>query len=324
MVSRPATTRRVNWRSADDVRSIGKELYEEFKRDKVTTLAQAVAYNTVFALPAVLLLMVMAAAVVDRTTSIDVTSHLRQLIQNHAPSSTKELLDNQVDQAIAKVGGGGLSIGILVTAVIALWSGSNAIGSMMDAFNLAYGVEEGRSFVRRKLLTLGLTLLLAVSINVSFALLVFGHRIGAWIADKVGAGSLFNVVWDLARWPIAIIAVGLILALLYYLGPDVEQSFRWLSPGSILATVLWIVVTAGFGLYLRFSNPGSAYGVVGSVLVLLFFLYVTGIIFIVGAELNAILEKRHDPKTIRDIATKPEAKPEARAEARSRERHATS
>ncbi len=110
--------------------------------------------------------------------------------------------------------------------------------------------------------------------------------------------------------------VALILAVLYYAGPNVDQSFRWSSPGSILATVLWLLATAGFGLYLRVSNPGSAYGLVGSVLVLLFFLYVMGIVFLLGAELNALLGQRYDPKTIRDLATKPEAEPDAQVEAR--------
>jgi len=218
-----------------------------------------------------------------------------------------------------KVNGGRLSLGIAVTAIIALWSGSSAISSMIDAFNLAYGVEDSRPFVKKRSLAIGLTVLLALFINVGFALLVFGHRIGSWIADKIGAGSTFNAVWNLARWPGAIAAVGVFLALLYYLGPDVEQSFRWMSPGSAVATVLWLIATSGFGLFLRFSNPGSAYGVVGSVLVLLFFLYITGLIFIVGAELNAVLATKFDPTTVHDLATNPDAKPQAKVEARVQE-----
>jgi membrane protein len=309
----------IDWRSGAEIKGLGKELFQQFKRDRVTTLAQAIAFSVVFALPAVLLLMVMVAAVVDRVTSVAVVDNLRQLIQDHAPANTKQLLNDQVERAISRVSGGGLSIGILVTAIVALWSGSNAIGSLMEAFNLAYGVEEGRSFVRRRGQTLGLTLLLAVFINLAFALLVFGHRIGAWVADWVGAGSLFNFFWDLARWPVALIAIAIFLAALYYFGPNVEQSVRAISPGTIVATVLWLLVTAGFGLYLRVSNPGSAYGVVGSVLVLLFFLYVTGIIFILGAEQNAIMETRRDPKTARDLAPNTAPNPATRAPTRRRE-----
>lgn len=308
----------LNWRSPATLKELGVELYREFSRDKVTTLAAAVAYHTVFAIPALLILIVMAAAVVNRATDVAVIENLRELINDQAPASTRQLLNEQVDSAIAKVDGSGLSIGIVVTAAVALWSGSNALGSMIQAFNLAYGVEEGRPFIKRKGVTLGLTLMLAIFINLSFALLVFGERIGSWLADLIGAGGAFDLFWTLARWPLAVVAVAIFLALLYYWGPNVDQSFRWISPGSILATFLWLIATAGFGLYLRVSNPGTAYGVVGSVLVLLFFLYVTAIIFILGAELNAMLAKRADPKTINDLATKPEASPRTRAQARQR------
>jgi membrane protein len=144
--------------------------------------------------------------------------------------------------------------------------------------------------------------LLAVTINLAFALLVFGERIGRWFADLLGAGDLFNLLWNVSRWPAAIAVVAAILAVMYHVGPNVPQSFRLVTPGGILATVLWLVATAGFGIYLRFSNPGSAYGIVGSVLVLLFFLYVTAIIFLLGAELNALLAGERPVSRVVDIS----------------------
>ena len=306
----------MNWRSWPDVKELGKDLYKEFSKDKVTTMAQAFAYNTVFAIPALIILMVTVAALVNQVTDVPVTENLRDFIADRAPAETKDLLNSIVDNAIAKVSGGGATFGVVVTALLALWSGSNAVGALMESFNRAYGVEEGRPFVRKKLVQIGLTLLLALVVNLSFALLVLGQRIGLWIASQAGLGGAFDLVWNLLRWPLGIAAVAVILAVLYYKGPYVEQSFQWVSPGSILATVLWLLATAGFGLYLNFSNPGSAYGVVGSVLVLLFFLYLTGIVFLLGAELNALIGKKFDPAVIDDLATKPEATPEARAEAR--------
>ena len=310
----------MNWRSVTAMKTLGKELFSEIKDDKITTLAAAFAYHTVFAIPALLILTVTFAALLNQATDIQVAENLRDLIRDRAPAETRDLLNSIVDNAIAKVDGGGASLGTLLTALLALWSGSNAVGSLIDAFNRAYDVEEGRPFVKKKLLTLGLTLLLAIFVNFAFVLLVFGQRIGHWIADRAGLGSAFDVVWNLSRWPVAIAAVALILAVLYYAGPNVEQSFKWASPGSILATVLWLLATAGFGIYLQISNPGSAYGLVGSVLVLLFFLYMTGIVFLLGAELNALLGMRYDPETINDMATKPEAEPEARAAARRMQR----
>lgn len=303
----------MNWRSWPAVKKLGKEFYGEVKEDRVTTLAAAFAYHTIFAIPALIILTVTVAALLNQITDIRVVENLRELIQDRAPADTRVLLNSIVDNAIAKVDGGGASLGTLFTAVLALWSGSNAVGSLIESFNRAYDVEEGRPFLKKKVVTLVLTLLLALFVNLAFVLLVFGQRIGQWLADQAGLGSAFDIVWNLLRWPVAIAAVGLILAVLYYAGPNVEQSFRWASPGSILATVLWLLATAGFGLYLQFSNPGSAYGLVGSVLVLLFFLYMTGIVFLLGAELNALLGRRYDPATAEDLATRPDVEPETRA-----------
>jgi membrane protein len=97
-----------------------------------------------------------------------------------------------------------------------------------------------------------------------------------------------------------------VLAVLYYLGPNVEQSFQWISPGSVVATLLWVAIVFGFNIYLNFADPGSAYGAVGSVVVLLFFLYLSGIAFVIGAEVNAVLGRRYDPETVEDLATHPD------------------
>jgi membrane protein len=282
----------MNWRSFDDVKSLAVDFYHRFSRDRITSLAAAFAYNTVFAIPALIILTITVAAVLEKATSITVVSQLRDLINRRAPAETQQILTSIVDNAVAKTSGGAASIGLIVTAVLALWSGSNAIGTLIDSFNRAYEVDETRKFIPLKLRVLGLTLLLAIFINLAFVLLVFGQRLGSWIAGKAGLGHIFDWIWNIGRWPASIIAIGLILAILYYAGPNVDQPFKWVSPGSIFATVAWLIATAFFSLYLSISNPGSAYGALGSILVLLFFLYVTGIIFLLGAELNALVLKR--------------------------------
>jgi membrane protein len=279
----------------------GKALYAKFKENNTTTLAAAFSYHTVFSIPALLILTISIAAVLERATSINISGPLRDLIRDRAPEDTKELLNSIVDKAVAKVGAGGASFGLIVTALLALWSGSNAVSTLISSFNLAYGVEETRKTVRLRGTTLGLTLGLALFVNLALALLVFGHKIGSWLADKAGFGSAFNWTWGLLRWPVGVVAIALILSTLYSIGPNVERPFRWWSPGSILATLLWLLLAGGFGIYLRFANPGSAYGALGSVLVLMFFLYVTGIIFLVGAQLNAVLESSPQPEVETDI-----------------------
>jgi membrane protein len=273
----------------------------EIMSEETTTNASAFAYNTIFSIPSLLILILTIAAVVDRATSINVTNSIQRLIREHAPDSTEQLLSSMVDQTITRVGSGGASLGILVTAVIALWSGANAVASLIRGFNQAYGVEETRSAVQLIRIKLGLTLLMALTINLAFVAVVFGNRIGNALMRAFDLGSAFSRWWNLWTWPFAIVIVAVLLAVLYSLGPNVDLPFRWISPGSAATTIMWLAAAGLFGVYLAFSNPGSGYGALGSVIVLLFFLYLTGLVFILGAKLNAELRKRYEPSAIDEL-----------------------
>jgi membrane protein len=275
-------------------KALAKRLWTKISEHEVTTLSTSFAYHWVFAIPPLLILVVMIAAIMNRATDVAVVENLRDLINERAPADSRKLLLDLVDNAVAKVGGGTASFGAIFTALLALWSGSNAVGILIVGFNRAYDADESRPFVRKKLLTLGLTLMLVVFVNLAFALLIFGEQLGSWVAEQFGLGSAFDLTWTIARWPLALAGIMLLLALLYWAGPNVKQPFRWISLGSVVATVLWLILVAGFGLYLSLSNPGSAYGVVGSVIVLLVFLNFTGIIFFLGAEVGALLARAAD------------------------------
>jgi membrane protein len=271
------------------LKDLGKRTAKKIGSDQITSLSGAFAYHWTFSLPPLILLTVLIAALINKVTTVPVVENLRDLINRRAPSDTREMLLKLVDNAVAQVGGNTASIGAVFTALLALWAASNAIGILITGFNRAYDVEEDRSFIKKKAIQLGLTLLLVLFVNIAFALLVFGQQIGQWLAGWIGLGSQFDTIWGIARWPGAIIGIMLMLAVLYWAGPNVDQPFRWVSIGSVIATLAWLALVAGFGLYLSVSNPGSAYGVLGSVIVLLFFLNLTGIIFFLGAEINAIL-----------------------------------
>ena len=270
-------------------KDMGKRVFKKIGDDDVPTLSAAFAYQWVFSIPPMLILIVLIAALLNKVTSVPVVEELRDLISDRAPADSREMLLKLVDNAVAQVGGSVASFGAILTAVLALWAASNAVGILITGFNRAYDVVDERPFLRKKALTLGLTVLLVLFINLAFALLVFGEQIGSWIADWIGLGSVFDTLWAIARWPAAILGIMLMLAVLYWAGPNVDQSFRWITLGSVVATLLWLVVVAGFGLYLSVSNPGSAYGVVGSVIVLLFFLNISGLVFFLGSEINAVL-----------------------------------
>lgn len=270
-------------------KELGQRIFRKVGKDDVPTLSAAFAYHWLFSLPPLLILIVLIAALLNTLTSVPIVENLRDLIANHAPADSRLMLRKLVDNAVAQVDGGLASLGAILTVVLALWSASNAVGILITGFNRAYDVGEERPFVRKKAVTLGLTLLLVLFVNLAFALLVFGHQIGSWLAGWIGLGTAFDLAWDIMRWPAAILGIMLMLAVLYWAGPNVRQPFRWVTVGSLVATLLWLIIVAGFGIYINISNPGSAYGVVGSVIVLLFFLNITGLVFFLGAEINAVL-----------------------------------
>jgi membrane protein len=295
-------------------RKVAKETLNDIKGDDVPGLAAEIAYHFIFAIPPMIIFLVMLAAVMNRFTGVPVAERLRDVIDQSAPGDTKALLNSLVDNAVAQVSGGLASFGVLLAALVALWSGSNGVAALIKAFNRAYDVDETRSWFKKKGIAVGLTALLGLLINAAFVLFVFGGQIGDWVARKVGLSSAFTMAWDLGRWPLGLLFVVVLLALLYYLGPNVEQTFRWISPGSLVATVLWVLIALGFKLYLTVSNPGSAYGALGSVVVLLYFLFLTGIAFVIGAEVNALIGRRYDPETVKDLAENPQKAETAQAQ----------
>jgi membrane protein len=279
-----------------------REVMRQFGVDDVPGLAAEVSYHLVFALAPLLIFVISIAVILDNYTGVDVSGQLEELILEHAPGEdVQSVLTTLVDNAVSEASGSVASVGAVIALLIALWSGSNAIAVLMKAFNRAYNVDEQRSFVKKKAVAIGLTLLMGLFINLAFVLFVFGGDIGQLTASWFGLGDAFNWVWNISRFPIAIVFIMLLLSLLYYVGPNIEQSFRWISPGSVIATVLWIVVLFGFQFYLMFADPGSAYGIFGSVIVLLFFFYLSGIVFLLGAEINAVIGRQYDPEIANDI-----------------------
>ncbi|HET7037495.1 MAG TPA: YihY/virulence factor BrkB family protein [Thermomicrobiaceae bacterium] len=297
-----------------------KELVHQFQHDQVTGLAQRVAYNLIFAIPPLLVLIVALAGLLNNVFSVPVVENLRSAITDHAPGSMQQVLTQLVDHAVSQAGTGAISVGLALSVILALYGAGGGIGALIAAFNRTYEIEDGRSIVRRYGLQIGLTLLVGLGMVLAFVALVFGRRIGDWIAGLVGLGHLFSTLWNIFLWPAAVLLVVLLLALLYYTAPNVRQSFRWVWPGAIAAAILWLAAIFGFRLYLAVGSPGSAYGALGSVIVFLFFLYITGIIFIVGVEINAVLQEHYDPTLIRFLAERQHQPPPVHDEVYQRAR----
>jgi membrane protein len=286
-----------------DVFPVLKDTGREFMRDKVTILAGDAAFRLILSLPPLVIFFAALSAVVNQYTGWDIFGWVESQIEAAPiPSEAEEMIAMILDTAEQQGGPGLLSIGI----VIALWSASSAIGTFMQSFNIAYNTEESRGFVRQKLIAIAMTIGLSLLVISSFVLFVFGQRIGEAVAGAAGLGATFELIWNIARWPLLIFMFMIALAVLYWKGPAMNQTFRWISPGAVFATVVWLIAVWGFSLYLQFSDPGSAYGALGTMVVLLVFLYMSSIIVITGAELNSVIDRQYDPAVVETKASHPE------------------
>jgi membrane protein len=164
--------------------------------------------------------------------------------------------------------------------------------AIIYSLNRAYDIYESRSWWHTRLLAIALTTALAVFILIAFVLVVGGADLAAWAASSIGAGDVFAVVWTTAQWPVAIALVVFAVDLVYYFAPNAETEWVWITPGALLATALWLATSMGFRFYVRnFSDYSAVYGAIGSVIVLLLWFYLSGFALLVGAELNAEIDK---------------------------------
>ena len=165
------------------------------------------------------------------------------------------------------------------------------MASIMNALNVAYDVDDARPWWKRRALAILLTFGFALFILAALVLLVFGPSIGATVAGFFGVGSIFLRAWSVLSLPIVVCFVLVGIALIYYLAPAAEQRWRWVTPGSVVALTLWLTMSWALRLYVaRFANYGATYGSIGGIILLMLWLYLTGVALLVGAEINAEIE----------------------------------
>ena len=173
----------------------------------------------------------------------------------------------------------------------AIWSSSAAVVAIVGSLNRAYDIEEGRPWWKVRLTAIGLTLGLAVLVLASFTLIMAGPSMASQVASSFGLGSAFEWTWKILQWPLAFLLVATAVGLVYYFAPDAEQDWAWITPGAVIGTLLWFVVSLVFKFYLaNFADYNATYGAVGGVIVLLLWFYISGLAIVVGAELNAEIE----------------------------------
>ncbi len=262
-------------------KSVAKHLYEKIKGDEITGLAAQLAYYfllSIFPLLifAITLLPFLPVSLAD----------LMELLHTYAPGESAKLLETNLKEVMANQNGGLLSFGILAT----IWSASNGTNAIIRALNHAYDIEETRSFIKTRGLALILTIGLILVVVVSLLLPVFGKYILNIVFDFLGFEPSF--IYDLLRWVISVAVITLVFLILYWIGPNLKMKCMYALPGAIFASVGWALSSLAFSFYVsRFANYSSTYGSLGGLIVLMLWLYISGLVIIIGGEINAVLSR---------------------------------
>ena len=274
---------------------IARRSLKEMGRDHVTLLAGGVAYSWFLSLFPGLIAAVMIYGLV--TDPAQVQEQIDSMASG-LPQAAQELLSTQL-RSIASSSSGSLSFGLIFSIALALWSASAGMAGLVEATNIAYDEEEGRNFFVKR----GLALLLTIGFIVFLAISIGLVAVVPIVLDSLGLGVIATVAAQIARWVGLIVLMVVALALLYRVGPDREApKFAWVSQGAITATVLWVIASIGFSFYVdNFGSYGETYGSLAGVIVLLLWLWITAVVVLLGAEINAEAEGQ----TAKDSTTGP-------------------
>jgi membrane protein len=265
-------------------KELAKRAASEVVADNCLNLAAQLAYYFFLALfPALLFLVAIVSFIPVQGLLEMITSTLARV----APGEVITIIQDQVLKIAHDQNSGLLTLGLLGT----IWSTSSGVDAIISTLNEAYDIQEGRPWWRVKLTAIGLTLALAVFVVLAFALLLIGPTLAEKVASWFYLGPAFVWSWKILQWPVVFGLVALAIAIIYYYAPDAEQEWIWITPGSVLATVLWLLTSLGFKFYVsHFASYNATYGAIGGVIVLMLWFYVSSLAVLVGAELNAEIE----------------------------------
>lgn len=265
--------------------SLLRKSVKAFFDDDMTTYASALSFQALFSLFPFVIFLIALLGFLGLSSFF---GWLRARAELVFPEEAMEQVNLVIDE-IQQPQGGLLSFGMIV----ALWTASVAVRATMNALNAAYDVKEGRPAWKLYPLSILYTIGVAAMLILAAALLIIGPQAMQWIAQQAGLEQLFVTLWAWLRWPAALLLLVLAVAIIYYAAPDVEHKFRLITPGAILAVLVWIGISFAFNYYVRnFSNYSATYGSIGTIIVLLLYFFISASVLLFGAEVNAVIEKQ--------------------------------
>jgi membrane protein len=268
-------------------RRLGKRVWNDIYEGDLFTRSAALSYYFLLALFP-LLIFLTAALGYFAEAGTELRGNLLNYLASVAPRTASTLVRATVAEITENADTGKLSLGLLA----ALWFSSFGMAAVGDTLNAAYSVKESRAWWRVRLVSLGLTVALAVLIVSALALMFYGGEIGEGLAARLNLGDAFKAVWAVVQWPVVLAFVLFGFALIYYFAPDLKhQKWYWITPGSLTGVALWLLASFGFRVYLKYFDRYSVtYGSLGAVIVLLLWFYLTGAAILVGGAVNAEIE----------------------------------
>jgi membrane protein len=262
-----------------------KRTGKQFSEDKLTTWAAALTYYGVLSIFPALLALVSILGLIGQSATQPLLNNLNSL----APGPVKNILSS----SLHGLSTGSSTLAFILGLALAIWSASGYIGAFMDAANAVWDAPEGRPIWKRIPVRLGVTIVLLILLAASALAVVLTGPLARNVGNIIGLGSTFVTVWDIAKWPVLVVVVSLMISLLYWATPNVKHpGFPWISAGGLLAVVLWIIASALFAFYVaNFASYNKTYGSLGGIIVFLVWLWITNIIILLGAEFNAEMER---------------------------------
>jgi membrane protein len=267
-----------------------RRTWREFRADELTDVAAALTYYGVLAIFPGLLAVVSILGLIGHSA----TQPLIENVDKLAPGTARTIFTSAVQNI--EHGRGTAGIVFVVSLAGALWSASGYVAAFMRASNRIYGVGEGRPVWKTIPVRIGVTLALVVLLVVSSVAVVLTGALAGRAGSALGVGGTAVTIWDIVKWPVLVMIVSFMFALLYWASPNVRHpGLRWVSPGGLLAVLTWIVASAGFALYVaNFSSYNRTYGALAAIIVFLVWLWISNIAVLLGAELNAELERARE------------------------------
>ena len=274
-----------------DWRAILTRGAKEAKNDDITDVAAALSYYAFLALPAVLLI---AVGVFARTAGPDTIESMLDRLEGVVPAEAIQLLRDSLTRVIENQSGG--LVLIVVGFVLALWTASGAVNALMRGLNRVYDREETRGFVRQRGTAVAILVCLILAFGLAFGVLVLGPVLSDWLGGLLGIEEVFGWLWWTLQWPILLLGLLAAFASILFLGPNVDHPrWRFLTPGAIVAVVVWLVASGLFALYVSlFSSYNKAWGSLAAVIIMLTWLWLSAIALLLGAEMNAEAERSRE------------------------------